>query len=303
MELKTLSTSSFCGIIPSFLGNDNKYYWFDDQQSALIEVSISSIEVCFKTGQIVYTLMHRGEQIATIAKKDFESPFDLKLYKSEFAFTEGVAYTQSDHIFEAHCIVHALDNVVNMSYGNGDFNIFAYVMENGKPVKIDVLDKIEGMTITFINKDCRTERCYSVDFMPDNEIDINHTYCSMDELMNYESVLVVKDSGAKYYTEAKLASLVLTDEQKELVNNFVQAKKALNAAGVIVCYNNEDDTMSVINRTAYNQYASAYRRADIEGNPKDGSLTPVEYIHGSMCIDFGFDVYLNGENRLYLWNE
>ena len=303
MELKTLSTSSFCGIVPTYYGNDNKYYWFDDDKGALIEVRISNIEVCFKTGQIIYTLMHRGERIDTIAKKDFESPFALTLYKSELAFTDGVAYTQSDHIFEAHCIVRALGEVVNMNYCNGNFNIFAYVMENGKPVKIDVLDKIEGVTIAFVNEGCRTERSCTVNFVQDNEIDIDHTYSSMEELMSYEKVLVVEDSGDKHYTDAKLASLVLTDEQKELVNNFVRAKKALNNAGVIICYNNEDDTTSAINRIGYNRYASAYQESDINAPNKNGNLTAVDYIHGSMAIDYGFDVYLNGENRLYLWND
>ena len=306
MELKTLKTNDFLGVVPRIYNDENKYYLYDDTKSALIEVSIASIELCFKTGQIVYNLKHGSEDIAVIAKKDFESKFTLKLYGSELAYMENTSLAPATRIFEPHCIVRSLDNTVNaptIKSETGEFEVHAYAMENGKPVMIDVLERIEGITVVLDNANGRVLRRFLIGFMLNNDIDLEHTYQTKEQLFNYESVLVIEESGKSHYTDAKYASLVLTDEQKELVRNFEKAKKALNDAGVILCYNSEDDTTSAINRTAFKHYASGYDPSEIASDLENRDVLTVDSIHGSAHTDYCFDVYLNGENNLYLWNE
>lgn len=260
----------------------------------LEEVTISSIVFDFQTGSITYGLKHRGNIRKVVAKKDFESKFDLKLYRTEYDFVNGYNFTKN-RSFPLWSLKEALHNAVEAQVADEQENtfVYSYTLDGGEPVKFDVLGQVATFELKY-NTGVVARDEFNVDFIGETP-DFEHMYHSKDELLEFESIVIANENGIDKKTDAPMSHLRLDEAQKKAVDEFLKARKALLDAGVGLI-NNIDNEILAINLKPFKSVESDEPQYSREEYLEQGILR-IDSLPGFMRINLNYDGYYNGDSQ------
>jgi len=290
MERKSINLNSFKHIGNHYTETDQIYFWFNKQKGALEEVKIDSIVFDFVTGSIVYNLLHNGSTRMVEAKKDFESEFTLKLYMNEKHYMEQSSVVPDGELIVWR-LISALKDCFNSQNRDGEYSFYGYALKNGEIVEVEALEYIKRVCVSFGNKKYSGAH-YSVALS--QELDFEHIYKKKDELAKFESIRIINNDGTETKTDAPLAILRLSDEQKKAVESFLAARRALKEAGVGIIFNSYDWDMYAVNIKEFESIESDEPNLEFDEYLQEGILR-VDSLPKGMAIDFDFDGNFNDD--------
>lgn len=128
-----------------------------------------------------------------------------------------------------------------LPFNNGSYWIF----EDGQPVEVKPYPEF----ILLYDKTDET--------MLDGKPMPESWYLTWEEAIQWNDYVVVETDGNKRVQKSKMKSLMLTAEQRELVDNLVQAINAVNDSGVILSFDDYGNLFAY-NKTNVDEYGWGY---------------------------------------------
>lgn len=198
---------------------------FNTENGKLEEYKPIGITFDLENEQVIYHgLFHNGKR--EILEKDF------KLYKNVSEYERGQISIADLKSFKLH-------NIFNSKFEcDKDGNYTAWKLVDNKPVVVDLsgckvhYDVRDGRILwktMKINIDGQLFKCYQ-------------------DAVNMGDIIVVDKDGNETTRTGLLKALQLNDEQKELLQKFAEAAKALQDANIVLGYDNEECELFCYNK-------------------------------------------------------
>lgn len=244
----------------------------------LVYVTIKSTKLFLKEqNHVVYTLtLPNGS--------DVECGSELAMYESKEDFEVGIqkkkVATDLKSILESRVSV-AVD-------GNGVY-VFVWTFEHNDAVKRTV----EPSTITFT---------MGAGGKLDDPILSGVYYESREKAFEMNDYVVKEADGSTHVVRSVIKAMQLDDEQKEVLAEFMRARKKLSEHKINIMYDNDDETMYAYN--AKNVHIEGRDEHDFKGMPAEEKagkkLILGRYDLDSMFENVGllYDNYLGYDNGI-----
>lgn len=257
--------------------------------------------VKFPSTQNVYALIN-GELTAckvisvtadTESCKSFvlcESPDGFKnSFKAEELYSSVKAYEDGNTVStvkpELIALIPGCYEIVKENEEGKFFNKFYWAMIDGEPEKVRI-------TATRIEFDAITRKATNIELPAE-------LYTTREECIKWNDITVVEKDGTKRVQKSARRSLMLTDEQKAIVDELCAIIKKAEEANIRFGYHACEDDLTAINVTEHPNAAFGYC-GDIDARNQIGSDESLPwsryrvngfpgfyYINDDYCIDLG----------------
>lgn len=292
---KTIGRDTFNHVAFDEIGQS--CYWFNKEEGVLEEVTIEAVRCSFITGSITYSLNHRGSIRSVIAKNDFDSEFELKLYTSEKNYING-SYISYRRPLSFWNVREEMKQSFNECVENNVIKLPGFTLKDGEVVELDAMDLIAFVTLSYKGRR-KFHPQYSIEYVDGKTPDFHHIYRDKETLFNYESVKVMNNDGTEKETKAYYKSLRLTDEQKNALERFIEARNELKKVDIGLVFDYETYDFYAINAGNIESMMNDEAEHSVEDYLKEGVLR-VDSIPGFMRADLVCDGYFNSDYQSLL---
>lgn len=228
------------------------------------------------SGVVLYMVTPKGSEEKVNSKNKngvtfFEvsqKPFEDKIMKNFVAYNSVEDYEKDIRIEEELSLVDFLNGLTSVRelpaqlVNNGGTNFYdfvSYKFANGDVEEVHI-----GAPII-----------YGENGKYDNAF--KGIYKTREEALAWNDIKV-SENGTETIKEGILKALSLTDEQKELVDEFMKMKDKLNENNIQIIYDNDKCSMSFLNTSKYD-LECAYKKEEIYDNDKESYEEISEFLY------------------------